>query len=74
MAIYCDWCICRFHGSLVDSHKIIELVAADSEERGMLEDAVRLYDLASKHARVVQLLNKLLAQVIAAPPVPESRR
>jgi len=64
----------RFHGSLVDSHKIIELVAADSEERGMLEDAVRLYDLASKHARVVQLLNKLLAQVIAAPPVPESRR
>jgi len=64
----------KFHGSLVDAHKIIELVAADSEERGLLEDAVRLYDLASKHARVVELLNKLLSQVIAAPPLPESRR
>ncbi len=29
----------------------------------------RLYDLASKHARVVELLNKLLSQVITAPPI-----
>ena len=45
-----------------------------SEERGMLEDAVKLYDLASKHAKVVSLLNTLLAQVIALPATPESRR
>lgn len=61
-------------GGLVDAGTIIQLVARDSEERGLLEDAVRLYDLASKHDRVVELLNTLLSQVIASPPVPESRR
>ena len=50
------------------------MVARDSEERGLLEDAVKLYDLASKHAKVVALLNTLLAQVIALPATPESRR
>ena len=52
---------------LVEAGTIIELVAQDSEERGLLEDAVKLYDLASKHAEVVALLNTLLAQVIALP-------
>lgn len=61
-------------GGLVDTGAIIELVARDSEERGLLEDAVRLYDLASKHSRVVGLLNTLLAQVISSPATPESRR
>merc|ERR1719369_1112047 len=61
-------------GDLVDAGAIIQLVARDSEERGLLEDAVRLYDLASKHERVVELLNTLLSQVIASPPVSESRR
>ena len=50
-------------GDLVDTGKIIEFVAADSEDKGLLEDAVQLYDLAKKHARVVELLNKLLSQV-----------
>ena len=45
--------------------KIIELVAGDSAECGLLGDAVRLYDLASKHARVLELLS----QVIAAAPL-----
>ena len=61
-------------GGLVDAGAIIQLVAQDSEERGLLEDAVRLYDLAARHERVVQLLNTLLSQVIASPPVAESRR
>ena len=61
-------------GGLVDTVDIIDMVARDSEERGMLEDAVKLYDLASKHAKVVSLLNTLLAQVIALPATPESRR
>ena len=47
----------------MDTGAIIELVARDSEERGLLEDAVRLYDLASKHQRVIELLNTLLSQV-----------
>ncbi|XP_023321821.1 nuclear pore complex protein Nup93 [Eurytemora carolleeae] len=61
-------------GDLVDTGKIIEFVAADSEDKGLLEDAVQLYDLAKKHARVVELLNKLLSQVIAQPPISESNR
>jgi len=61
-------------GGLVDTVDIIDIVARDSEERGMLEDAVKLYDLASKHAKVVSLLNTLLSQVISMPATPESRR
>jgi len=38
-------------------------VAEEAETRGMLEDAVRLHDLAAGHERAVALLNKLLAQV-----------
>ena len=65
----------KFQGnSNVDVHRIIELVAEDSESKGMFEDSVRLYDLAKKHDKVIELLNKLLAQVISLPPVPESRR
>ena len=33
----------KFH---VDTQKIIELVARDTESKGAFEDAVRLYDLA----------------------------
>ena len=61
-------------GGLVEAGTIIELVARDSEERGLLEDAVMLYDLANKHGKVVGLLNTLLAQVISSPATPESRR
>ena len=64
----------KFQGSNVNVHRIIELVAEDSESKGMFEDSVRLYDLAKKHDKVIELLNKLLAQVISLPPVPESRR
>ena len=51
-------------GGLVDTGTIIELVARESEDRGLLEDAVRLYDL----------LNNLLAQVISSPATLEGRR
>ena len=64
----------KFQGSTINVHKIIELVAEDSESKGMFEDSVRLYDLAKKHDKVIELLNKLLAQVIALPPIQESRR
>ena len=62
----------RFQGT--NTHRIIELVAEDSEAKGMFEDSVKLYDLAKKHDKVIELLNKLLAQVISLPPVAESRR
>ncbi len=62
----------KFQGT--NTHRIIELVAEDSESKGMFEDSVKLYDLAKKYDKVIELLNKLLAQVISLPPVPESRR
>ena len=61
-------------GALVDTADIIQMVARDSEERGMLEDAVKLYDLAGRAGKVVGLLNILLAQVVALPAIAESRR
>ena len=49
-------------------------MAKDSEEMGLMEDKVRLYNLACKHAMLVSLLNTLLVQVISSPTTPESRR
>jgi nuclear pore complex protein Nup93 len=45
------------------------MVASDSEEKGMFEDSVKLYDLAGNHEKVVELLCKLLAQVPVRPTV-----
>lgn len=61
----------RFGG---DAQKVIEAIAKDSESRGMLEDAVQLYDLANLHENVLDLLVKLLGQVASQPNVPQSRR
>ncbi|XP_040572118.1 nuclear pore complex protein Nup93 [Lepeophtheirus salmonis] len=58
----------------IDTQKIIENVASDSEHKGMFEDSVKLYDLAKKHEKVIELLNKLLSQVVSQSPVAESRR
>ena len=64
----------KFNGTSVNVYRIIELVAEDSESKGMFEDSVKIYELAKKHDRVLDLLNKLLAQVVSLPPIPESRR
>jgi hypothetical protein len=53
----------KFNGQGFDASFIIEMVANDSEEKGMFEDSVKLHDLAGNHEKVVELLNKLLAQV-----------
>lgn len=80
---------------LDDTQAIIEIVATDSEGKGLYEDAIKLYDLAKviifyligviyfgckifirlinfvfnltcsqKHDKVIEILNKLLSQVI----------
>ncbi|XP_069113478.1 nuclear pore complex protein Nup93-like [Argopecten irradians] len=61
----------KFHG---DTHKIIELVAKDTESKGLFEDAVRLYDLAEKHDKVLEILNKLISQVVSRSNSPQSSR
>ncbi|KAL4234656.1 Nucleoporin nup93 [Mactra antiquata] len=49
----------------VDTQRIIDKVARDTESKGAFEDAVRLYDLGHKHDKVLELLNKLLSQVVS---------
>jgi len=61
----------KFHG---DTQKIIELVAKDTENKGLIEEAVRLYDLAKNPERVLELMNKLLTQVLSQPPAPQSNK
>ncbi|XP_020602897.1 nuclear pore complex protein Nup93-like [Orbicella faveolata] len=55
-------CIDKFHK---DTLKIIELVAKDSAEKGLSEEAVKLYDLAKNHEKALVILNKLLSQVVS---------
>jgi len=56
-------CIDKFHK---DTQRIIELVAKDSAEKGLSEEAVKLFDLAKNHEKALELLNKLLSQVVSA--------
>ncbi|XP_042864457.1 nuclear pore complex protein Nup93-like [Penaeus japonicus] len=51
----------------VDVSEVTEMVAQDSEKKGLYEDAIRLYDLAKNHDKVVALLNQLLSQVVYQP-------
>jgi nuclear pore complex protein Nup93 len=65
----------KFGGDGEDlSQQVISIVAEDSEGKGMFEDSIRLYDLANNHEKVIELLNKLLGQVVSEPSVAESRR
>ena len=44
----------KFGGGVGDDlpQKIVEIVAEDSERKGLFEDSIHLYDLASKHEKV----------------------
>ncbi|XP_055926335.1 nuclear pore complex protein Nup93-like [Argiope bruennichi] len=69
---------CRKPGAvdkfLSDTQTIIEIVATDSENKGLYEDAIKLYDLAKKHDKVIEILNKLLSQVVPQVNVVGSNR
>uniref|UniRef100_T1ISV4 Uncharacterized protein n=1 Tax=Strigamia maritima TaxID=126957 RepID=T1ISV4_STRMM len=69
---------CRTQGLIsmfhTDTQKIIEFVAAYSESKGLFEDATQLYDLAQKHDKVLDLMNKLLSQVVTHVNSQHSRR
>lgn len=62
----------HFIGTQVDTQKIIELVAQDSEGKGLHEDAVHLYELARDDSKVIELLCRLLSGSIAQPATIES--
>lgn len=65
---------CRTSGSLdklrpnVNVDGLIEEMAFEAERQAFLEDAVKLYDLAGVHSKALEILNKLLAGVIAVEP------
>lgn len=48
-----------------DTAVIITQVAIDLENEGFFEDAVKLYDLAGNHTKVLVLLNKMLSPLVA---------
>jgi len=48
-----------------DSKNLISKVAADTETRGLYEDAVHLHDLTGNHDQAITLLNRLLCCVVS---------
>ncbi|XP_077371741.1 nuclear pore complex protein Nup93 isoform X2 [Festucalex cinctus] len=55
-----------------DTGAIIETVALEAENKGLFEDAVKLYDLANNPDKVMELMNKLLSPVVAQVSTPQS--
>jgi nuclear pore complex protein Nup93 len=53
---------------------IIGQVADEVENKGMIEEAIRLHDLCKQHQRVLELCNKLIGDVAAEPNVANSAR
>ncbi|KAK9509964.1 hypothetical protein O3M35_004845 [Rhynocoris fuscipes] len=65
---------CRIPGLLdslecaqINTKAITESIAEIAESRGLLEDAIKLYDLCGLHEHVLSLLNTLLSQVLSRP-------
>ncbi|KAL3205382.1 hypothetical protein MRX96_011276 [Rhipicephalus microplus] len=69
---------CRRRGEVdkfnFDTERVIEAVAADCENRGLYEEAVRLYDLCRKHGDAVRLLCRLLAKHVPSASGPAWER
>lgn len=64
-------CIDKFQGEV---EGVIEVVAKDTEEKGLFEEAAKLYDLAKNHEKTLEVLNKLLSQVVSTAPTSHSNR
>jgi nuclear pore complex protein Nup93 len=59
---------------LPETDRIISIVAREIENRGLVEEAIKLYDLCKEQQRVMELCNKLLSQVVSEVNVPNSNR
>ncbi|MEQ2315998.1 hypothetical protein AMECASPLE_028147, partial [Ameca splendens] len=57
-----------------DTRSIISKVALEAENKGLFEEAVRLYELAKNPDKVLELMNKILSPVIAQVSVPQSNK
>ncbi|KAF0041471.1 hypothetical protein F2P81_007369 [Scophthalmus maximus] len=56
-----------------DTRAIISKVALEAENKGLFEEAVRLYELAKNPDKVLELMNRLLSPVIAQVSAPQYR-
>ena len=63
----------RFIGES-ETQYIISLVAEDIENKGLVEEAIKLYDLCKEHHRVLELCNKLVSQIVTDINTPNSNR
>uniref|UniRef100_A0A7N8XM50 Nuclear pore complex protein Nup93 n=1 Tax=Mastacembelus armatus TaxID=205130 RepID=A0A7N8XM50_9TELE len=57
-----------------DTKGIISKVAQEAENKGLFEEAVRLYELAKNPDKVLELMNRLLSPVIAQVSAPQSNK
>ena len=57
-----------------EAASIIELVAHEMDNKGLVEEAIQLYDLSKQHQLVLELCNKLISQVVTEVNVPNSNR
>uniref|UniRef100_A0A8C1HTI0 Nuclear pore complex protein Nup93 n=1 Tax=Cyprinus carpio carpio TaxID=630221 RepID=A0A8C1HTI0_CYPCA len=57
-----------------DTRAIITKVASEAENKGLFEEAVKLYELAKNADKVLELMNKLLSPVIAQVGEPQSNK
>uniref|UniRef100_A0A673JB72 Nuclear pore complex protein Nup93 n=1 Tax=Sinocyclocheilus rhinocerous TaxID=307959 RepID=A0A673JB72_9TELE len=57
-----------------DTRAIITKVASEAENKGLFEEAVKLYELARNADKVLELMNKLLCPVIAQVSEPQSNK
>uniref|UniRef100_A0A8C9RRE7 Nuclear pore complex protein Nup93 n=1 Tax=Scleropages formosus TaxID=113540 RepID=A0A8C9RRE7_SCLFO len=57
-----------------DTRAIISKVASEAENKGLFEEAVKLYELAKNPDKVLELMNRLLSPVIAQVSAPQSNK
>uniref|UniRef100_A0A8K9X8E4 Nuclear pore complex protein Nup93 n=1 Tax=Oncorhynchus mykiss TaxID=8022 RepID=A0A8K9X8E4_ONCMY len=57
-----------------DTRAIITKVALEAENKGLFEEAVRLYELAKNPDKVLELMNRLLSPVIAQVSAAQSNK
>ncbi|KAG9336956.1 hypothetical protein JZ751_029973 [Albula glossodonta] len=57
-----------------DTRAIISKVALEAENKGLFEEAVKLYELAKNPDKVLELMNRLLSPVVAQVSAPQSNK
>ncbi|XP_064414648.1 nuclear pore complex protein Nup93 isoform X2 [Latimeria chalumnae] len=57
-----------------DTKAIISKVASVAENKGLFEEAVKLYDLAKNSDKVLEIMNRLLSPVISQISAPQSNK